>query len=60
MAESHNFYQSIDFKLISLKIKNFKNLKDISIDFKNNENLTIIFLKGLVLYLQKYILEKDI
>ena len=36
MAESHNFYQSIDVKLISLKIKNFKNLKDISIDFKNN------------------------
>lgn len=42
MAESNTFYQSIDFKLISLKIINFKNLKDICIDFENNKNLTII------------------
>lgn len=42
MTESNVFYQSIDFKLINLKIKNFKNLKDICIDFENNKNLTII------------------
>ena len=42
MAESNTFYQPIDFKLISLKIINFKNLKNICINFEDNKNLTII------------------
>lgn len=31
-----------DFKLISLKIENFKNLKNIEINFANNKNFSII------------------
>ena len=42
-ATANIFYHTQnDFSLIRLKVENFKNLKNIEINFNNNPNLTII------------------